>query len=400
MLISARVGLRDPSLTYGAALLLGLGLLSLAGFKRLDLLAPVGLACTVALEYSWHAQHFVAASAGRPLTWNVGFAAVYFVFPFLLKGRYYRDAWPWAVAALAAALHFPLVHHVMKAGFPNEYMGLVPAAFAAPCGAALAFLVRAIPTASPARPAILAWFGGVMLWFVTLIFPVQFEREWITLGWALEGVALLWLYRRIPHPGVRATGFVLLLIAFARLGLNPGVFEYHPRSGVILNWFLYVYGVVSACLMAGAWLLAPPRHRTLNVNAPPILYTLGAVLAFLLLNIEIADYFSTGSRIEFQFHGNFGRDMTYSIGWAVFALVLLSVGVAWRLKAPRYAALALLGVTVVKLFFHDLVHLRQEYRIGAFLGVAVISILASVFYQRYFAAEARRDAAVEDGPVP
>ena len=51
---------------------------------------------------------------------------------------------------------------------------------------------------------------------------------------------------------------------------------------------------------------------------------LGTVLAFLLLNIEIADYFSApGSTLTFQFSGNFARDMTYSIAWALFALVLL-----------------------------------------------------------------------------
>ena len=26
----------------------------------------------------------------------------------------------------------------------------------------------------------LAWFGGVSLFFITLIFPVQFDRQWIT----------------------------------------------------------------------------------------------------------------------------------------------------------------------------------------------------------------------------
>ncbi len=47
----------------------------------------------------------------------------------------------------------------------------------------------------------------------------------------------------------------------------------------------------------------------------------GTVLAFLLLNIEIADYFSApGSTLTFEFGGNFARDMTYSIAWALFAL--------------------------------------------------------------------------------
>ena len=44
--------------------------------------------------------------------------------------------------------------------------------------------------------------------------------------------------------------------------------------------------------------------------APWVLYSLGTILAFLLLNIEIADYFSIGPTLTFSFSGNFARDMT------------------------------------------------------------------------------------------
>ena len=44
-----------------------------------------------------------------------------------------------------------------------------------------------------ARLAQLAWFGGVALLFVTLIFPIQFEKQWLSVAWALEGAALCWL---------------------------------------------------------------------------------------------------------------------------------------------------------------------------------------------------------------
>jgi amino acid permease len=75
-----------------------------------------------------------------------------------------------------------------------------------------------------------------------------------------------------------------------------------------------------------------------------------------LLNIEIADYF-TGpgvAALTFQFTGNFARDMSYSIVWAVFALALLIIGIHQRVAAVRYAGLGLLAVVIVKLFLHDL----------------------------------------------
>ena len=57
----------------------------------------------------------------------------------------------------------------------------------------------------------------------------------------------------------------------------------------------------------------------------------------------------------------------------------------------RYAALALLGVTLLKLFFHDLAKLAQLYRVGALMGVAVIAIVASFLYQRFTSIVARAD---------
>src|SRR5262249_7112545 len=94
----------------------------------------------------------------------------------------------------------------------------------------------------------------------------------------------------------------------------------------------------------------------------------------------------------FQFSGNFARDMSYSIGWALFALLLLIVGIRKRTAPARYASLGLLGVTIVKLFFHDLSQLDQLYRIGAFIVVAVIAILASFLYQRFLSAAERNHA--------
>jgi uncharacterized membrane protein len=125
----------------------------------------------------------------------------------------------------------------------------------------------------------------------------------------------------------------------------------------------------------------------LKYNLPPLLAGLGTVLAFLLLNIEIADYFSPpGATLTFQFEGNFARDMTYSIAWALYALVLLVIGIARKIPVSRYAALGLLSVTLLKLFFHDLAQLGQLYRVGALIGVAVIAMLASFAYQRFYAA--------------
>jgi len=390
IMATLRLHLVNPTPVFGLALLLVVLLLGVTRLFSLDWLPAIGLACVTALECAWHFNRFDPDSASQSpnllLAWYLVFYAVFAVFPFLFLKRFSDKVVPWAAAALAGLPQFFLVYRLVKVMWPNEFMGLLPAGFAIPPLMGLAVVLKKIPAPNPARLTQLAWFGGVALFFITLIFPIQFERQWITVGWAAEGAALLWLFHRVPHPGLRLTGVGLLIAAFVRLAFNLAVFDYQTRGGVpIWNWYLYTYGIVTMCLFLGARLLAPPRNQILGISAPPILRALGTVLAFVLMNIEIADYFTApGARVQFQFGGNFAREMTYTIAWALFALVLIVVGIARRIPASRYTALALLSVTLLKLFFHDLANLSQLYRIGAFIGVAVIAMLASFAYQRFF----------------
>ncbi len=402
MMVSVRLPLVNPSPVFGLALLMVVLLLGLTRFFKMDWLPAVGLACVLALEHTWHFQHFQPEQAALPLGWYLLFFAVFAAFPFLFNQQFSARIVPWAVAALSGPLHFFLVHRLVKTAYANEFMGLLPTAFALPMLLGLIFIIRKIPDDSSARNDLLAWFGGATLFFITLIFPIQFDRQWITVAWALEGAALLWLFHRVPHTGLRYVGIGLLLVAFVRLALNPAVLSYHARSATaILNWYLYAYGVVAVCLYAGARRLAPPRHLVLGNNMPPLLSGLGTVLAFLLLNIEIADYFSAaGSTLTFQFSGNFARDMTYSIAWALFALGLLVIGIARKVPATRYAGLGLLSVTLLKLFFHDLAKLGQLYRIGALIVVAVIAILASFLYQRFLSSDNTGNETQSNKPPP
>ncbi|HVZ63811.1 MAG TPA: DUF2339 domain-containing protein [Lacunisphaera sp.] len=385
IMASGRLDLPDPTAVFGLGLLLVVLTLGLARLLVIEWLPACALAGVAGLEYAWHAGHFNPATPALPLFSYFAFYAVFAAYPFAFRRTFVDRTGPWAVAALAAVVHFPLVYRVIKDASPSPYMGLLPAMFAVPPLISLVAILQLVPADAPKRLNQLAWFGGTALFFITLIFPIQFERQWLTVAWALEGAALLWLFHRVPHPGLRATGAVLLVVAFVRLALNPAVLGYHVRGGAILNWYLYAYGLTLAALFVGARLAAPPRERVLGVNVPPLFNTLGTILAFLLLNVEIADYFTPpGVRsLTFQFSGNFARDMSYTIGWALFALGLLAAGL-WRgQRAARYAAIALLSVTLLKLFFHDLARLEALYRIGALFAVAVIAILASFAYQRF-----------------
>jgi hypothetical protein len=381
----------NPSPVFGVGLLLVILLLGLSLLDRLAALVPVALGCILAVEFVWHGHRFTPASPNIPLGWYLGFYGLFLVFPFVFRKVCAPSVWPWTASAVAGIGHFLLIHHLVGQAFPqmDGRMGLLPAAFALPSLLALVAVVRMATAMDEVQRGKLAWFGGVALFFITLIFPIQFDRQWLTVSWALEGALLLWLFRRVVHPGLQLTGLALLTVAFVRLAINPAVFsDYsYERSGtVIFNWQLYTYGLVAAAQFLGAWWFSDPAGRLASVKARGVLLGFGGVLLFLLMNIEIADFFTPpGNRcVAFNFGMNFARDMTYSIAWGLFSLALLGIGIWRHAGPPRYAAIGLLVITLLKLFLHDLSNIGSIYRIGALIGVAIIAFAASFLYQQFF----------------
>ena len=382
MMAMARLPAANPTPFFITAFGLSVLLLGLGVAARTSWIGLIGLLFAWLVQYEWQASFFTTAYATLGVGWEIGFFLIFFAYPFFSAEE--DSTLPWAISALAGPLQFALIYDIVMKAFPAWRNGFAPAALVVPYAFATLFLVRKRQAAPASGEARLAWQAGTALFFITLIFPIQFDREWITLGWALEGLALIWLFRVVPHRGLRYVGVGLLCFAFVRLALNPAVLEYHRRSVTpIWNWYLYAYGITIACLFVGASLFRPPRASAFERTSPTLLYSLGAILTFLLLNIEIADYFSIGPTLTFSFTGNFARDMTYSIAWALYAFALLLIGMRQRTGWVRYSGVALLVVTLAKLFLHDLSNLNQLYRIGAFIGVAIILIVASFVYQRF-----------------
>jgi hypothetical protein len=389
VLACARMTIPDPSPLFGLALILLALAMASTLVHRTDALFAVTMGAVAVLELAWHGLHFDPAHAGVPAAWYAFFLAIFLLFPFVARRKIEGRVVPWIVAALASLPQFLLLHRSMSLAAPSAPEGLTALVFGAIYVGGLARVRRILTPEAKERPATLACFGGVALLFLTAVIPLQFERQWITVGWALEGMALLWLHRRVAHEGLRVVALLLLAAVFVRLlpGINPYLLTYGVRGPIpIFNWFLYTYGVAGACFFAAGGLVDRSRPKILEINARALLPALGTILTFLLLNIEIADFFSAGERyIVFHFPASLAQDMSYSIAWALFALVLLVIGVRRHGARTRYAGLGLLVITLLKVSLYDLWQLGGLYRVGSLGGLAVILLLVSFLYHQFVA---------------
>ncbi|MCB1058522.1 MAG: DUF2339 domain-containing protein, partial [Acidobacteria bacterium] len=363
------------------------------------------LVMTALVQWAWALGAPRHRLSGLSLGIQLALAAVLTFWPFVAGvGR-----WPGTSgrrfvvpAALAAPVLFPPLGHHYEVLFGDETIGLLPVGLAALVLGAV-YLARSLwPEADPRRTSALAWFSAVALGFVSVAIPLQLHKEWLTVGWALEGAAVIALWRRLDHPGLKYFGTALLTAVTVRLLFNPAVLEYHAHQAgslPILNWLAYAYLVPAAAMVVAARWLAPlevprcrPREKLLYPGAKPWLaYGCGlaaGVVVFAWINLTIFDAFSGGPRILDSFDRQPARDLTLSLAWALYALGLLALGIRRRWAALRWASLGLFIITLLKAFLYDLGELEDLYRVASLVGLAVSLILVSLVYQRFVFARA------------
>ncbi|MCH8207617.1 MAG: DUF2339 domain-containing protein [Nitrospinae bacterium] len=78
---------------------------------------------------------------------------------------------------------------------------------------------------------------------------------------------------------------------------------------------------------------------------------------------------------------------TYSAAWLIFGIALLFVGIVKEDKMLRFPSLALMIITVGKVFLYEASELEGLYRVFSFFGLGLSLIGLSYFYTRFVFAE-------------
>ncbi|HVH07690.1 MAG TPA: DUF2339 domain-containing protein, partial [Myxococcota bacterium] len=375
------------------------GLLAAMAARRLGRGPWTLAALLVAAGIQWLWTLDRAPSAGDAallgaFTLQLGSALLFAGFPFLAGERYARDATACRAAALALPVWFPSLYALFDRRFGDDAIGLLPLGLAAVAFGAAHLARTRWPAEEPARRRMLVWQYGVAIGFAVAAVPIQLEHEWVTIVWALQALGLVALWRRFAEPGLKLAALALFVAVTIRLVANPAVFEYEERGWPVLNWLLYTYLVPAGCLLAASrWLardeverLLPLEREILPAPAPwgaVLTGAAGLVVIFAWINLAIFDAFGAGRTLEIDFARTPARDLTLSFAWALYGLLLLAAGVWRRLPPLRWASLALVLLTVGKVFLYDLGELRDLYRVASLFGLAVSLILVSLAYQRF-----------------
>jgi len=156
---------------------------------------------------------------------------------------------------------------------------------------------------------------------------------------------------------------------------NTGSFAVPMRSLTV---------AVVVALLASWWLSKTDERIVAGFpRVSSVVPPLAVIVLFILLNIEVADFYATGPEITFRFGATLAQDLTYTLCWLVFGLGLLTAGIYLRNRYSRIAAVALIAVTASKAFLYDLGSLGGLYRVGSLVGLAVSLSLVALALQKF-----------------
>ena len=304
-------------------------------------------------------------------------------------GRWKDELPPWLASAMAGPVFLFPLEGLFRAAFGPSLIGVLPLVLAVVVALTLRGVSRRFAVGQDddggtlVRVRHLTLFASVALGLLAMAIRIQFDRQWVTLGWALVALALSWLFGRLAHPALAVFAGILYALVGVRLLFNPAVLGYAEHGLPIFNWILYTYGAAIVCCWAGQSILRrASRNRWISYLAGGI-SLIGLLLGFWLVNLEILDFFSTGSRATLDDEYGYAVKLAFSVGWGVYALGLLMAGVFSNLRPLRYLSLAFLILTVGKVFLYDLAALGGIFQALSFLGLAVGLVLVSFCYQRF-----------------
>jgi uncharacterized membrane protein len=220
--------------------------------------------------------------------------------------------------------------------------------------------------------------GAADVWSIT--------REGLqAMAWAVVGGFLVWQGLSNRRGWVRGIGGVLVVVATLRL-INAQFAAASAGYVVLINARVIASLVVVAVFYGLARLYRDTADVAETQFAPHTVLSLMAnVLTLTLLTSEITAYWQVHDvRLSESAAAtsHFAREMMLSITWALYATVLIVVGLRKRYAPIRYFAIAVFVVTIVKVFAIDLAELDRIYRVLSVVGLGVTLLVTSYLYQR------------------
>jgi len=351
-------------------LLTAAGGLALAYARRYAILVTVTFASFWAGYGVWLSDRY--SDTTPPVSIFLGLTAIFLLFFgwnvwWCLIRREVTRTQDLLLLALNGAVYFGASYQLLHSDY-NAWMGLLAVAVA---GSYLGFGMQLWRQhATDSRPVLLS--AAAALAFLTLAIPIQLSGFAITMAWSVEIAALTWIGLKLNSNRLLWTGGLATCLVLVRLLLFDSIVRGQVSP---FNQRFLTFGIAGAAALAAAY-WSKGRIKEVALSQ----YIAGHVFLLWGMILEVMDW---ASRTTPQENLLSVETVAISVLLAVYAIVLVSLGVATRTSINRLAGLVLMGIVVLKLYFFDVWQLDRIYKIAAFAALGVLLFATSFLYSRF-----------------
>ncbi|MHC2993079.1 hypothetical protein OB13_16405 [Pontibacter sp. HJ8] len=347
-------------------LILNLGILVLANFKKWNLLNSIAYVFTILLYGGWLTTR-VIDTPDPPYVGALVFATLFYLVFFAMnivnniKERRHFTAPEIMILLSNTFLYYSAGMYVLQHIAGGNYQGLFTMVIAV-FNFIFAYLLYQNQKADRNLVYLLI---GLVLTFLSLTAPVQLKGNYITLFWALEAVLLLWLSQKSGIRLIRVASVVVLGLMWFSLLMDRDLYN-HELSGpliLVLNK-VFVTGIVAvAALAATLWLLQGEQELILIRWLPARVYRAitGFTLVLTLYLVLLLELNYTLDRLAVSYGTKYFILGFYNYLY-LFVLLLLSRRQPNQLVQQGIGTLATVGILLYLTLQHPLtIDTRNAY---------------------------------------
>ena len=326
------------------------------------------------------------------LTWSAFLWALAVILPNVLfrPEKEWKMAWcAWAVFELFMAC---LVVFTVDSLWRRDIAGWIPLALAILKLPVIVLLLKRLE-GDEARNTVLAFHGGVVLFYVSSISVLLLGNSWIGVSFVIEATLLLWLNRRIEHPGLRWVALGLAPIGLTLVLTHLGALK-SASDMPVLNLAVFSCAICVLALFIAVKLADHPREELIaDFSLPQYFLWLSCGSAFFLLNLIVSDIFGgTGGGFKLEFYLNIHQYISHTLLWIVFAALMLRL----RLIPPglKIAGLIIFLMGLAVAFYAPFYFNRQIATMTPLFNPLLIlfgPVLAVLIYLAYVQNDDDRD---------
>ncbi len=307
------------------------------------------------------------------------FAALYIVSGYELQSRSQKPL-IWAGLTGAASLGYYLLGYfeLHDAALTNSlpmFWGFLAFIFAALSTFALQRIIQDVPSDHPQKQHLLAIYAGVATAFLSIGLSVEMKREFLSVAFAGETLALAWINTRVNIKALRSIagilgcvfGFLLvpqivLLVQLAAYSLVEA--RLHLQEGVpIVNWPLFQLGVPAAFFIGSSYLLRKQKDGHLVSAFEIAAIALAGVMGYYLMRHA----FHTSQDVLFVKAGFVERGAITTVLF-VYGLACLWIGRKFARGAVSAGGIILTAIAVFRIGYFDFIAYNPLWSSGQNVG--------------------------------